>query len=256
MKSILITIVQHKEEEIKQLKEEFAKITPSMRPRDIIPFPQEYPFLIAEIKPASPSAGRILPENFNIEDIASAYINAGADAISVLADRKFFQGDPCYIRQIATSHEIPLLFKEFIVDPWQIDLAYNLGADIILLIASILPDKKLSEFYTYAKRKGLQVIVEVNNREEITKTLRIKPEIIGINNRDLRTFKTTIETTLELRPFIPEEITVVSESGIGTPEDIRILKTNGVRGFLIGTSILQSSNYMEKIMELKNAMLD
>ncbi len=255
MSDILTTIIQHKRGELKGLKEEFAKLDPTMRPRETLFFPPAHSFILTEIKPASPSEGRILPEKFSIGEIATTYVRAGADAISVLADRKFFQGDPCFTRELATSFEVPLLFKEFIIDPWQIDLAYNLGADIILLIASILTEKELAEFYNIARGKGLQVIVEVHNREDIIKALNINPEIIGINNRNLRTFKTTIETTLELMPFIPEEITIISESGIGTPDDIKILSRKGVKGFLIGTSILKSSNYINKIKELKNAML-
>ncbi len=253
--NILREIASYKKIEINSLRKEFKKLSSDMRPRDPIPFPPQSPFIIAEVKAASPSAGRILPEDFSPSQVANTYKENGADAISVVVDRKYFSGDPCWIREIAKL-EIPVLFKEFIVDPWQIDLAFSLGADIILLIATILSSTQLKEFMEKAYHLGLTTIVEVHSKEDLEKTLELNPKIVGINNRDLTTFKVNINTTANLLSGIPDFVTVISESGIETTEEIKFLRKKGVKGFLIGTSLLRSDDPGRKLKELKNAVVD
>lgn len=251
--SILQEIVENKKRELPQLKKEIKKISPGMRPRDVIPFPPSHPFIIAEIKAASPSAGVIKKINDPAE-IAQTYMQNGADAISIVVDRTYFKGDPCWIRDVASKVEVPVLFKEFVIDPWQIYFAYSLGADIVLLIASILDEATLKLLYKTARELGMEAIVEVHNKNELRKALTIEPKVVGINNRNLKTFEVNIETTLNLIKLIPHDVTVVSESGINNPDEIKKLLDKGVKGFLIGTSILKSSNIGEKLRELKNAL--
>ncbi len=252
--NILREIAEHKKREISELKREFRKLSPDLRPRDPLPFPPGNPFVIAEIKAASPSAGRILPEGFDHLAIAQTYKTNGADAISIVVDRHYFQGDPCWIREIAAL-EIPILFKEFVVDPWQIDFAYSLGADIVLLIASILPPHQIEEFAEKITAYHMTPLIEIHSVEEIGKVKDTNRAMIGINNRDLTTFRVDIENTLKILPHLPEGSTVVSESGIETIAQIVKLRNAGVNGFLIGTSILKSENLGKKLRELKNAAL-
>ncbi len=251
---ILDEIVSHKRSEIKELKKEFGKLTKDSRPREVIPFPPDHPFLIAEIKAASPSAGKI--REIDPIEMAQLYIRGGADAISVVVDRKYFSGNPCWVREIALRTEIPILFKEFVVDEWQVEMAYSLGADIVLLIATALNEKELEKLHDAVNSLGMKALVEAHTKEDIEKALSIDPVMIGINNRDLKTFRVDISTTINLIDHIPQGITVVSESGIEKTEDIRLLREKGVMGFLVGTSILKSENLEEKVRELKNAVVD
>ncbi|MGQ9664129.1 MAG: indole-3-glycerol phosphate synthase TrpC [bacterium] len=206
--------------------------------------------LIAEIKKKSPSAGNIVVD-FSPERLARIYDSAGADAISVLTDEKYFGGNEKHIALVKKSSKLSVLRKEFIIDEYQIYESDYLGADAILLIAGILDQNQLKKFAKIATGLNLAVIIEVRNKTEITRALNAGAEIIGVNNRDLRDFRIDMVTSLKLCPLIPEGIIKVSESGIRTPADIRRLKEAGFDAVLVGTSILQSADICRKIAELK-----
>lgn len=206
--------------------------------------------LIAEIKKASPSKGVIRPD-FDPGEIALTYSQAGAAAISVLTDTKFFQGSPGYLRQVADVTGKPLLRKDFIIDPYQIYEAVLLGADAILLIISVLSNLEVVRFSEIADDLGLESLVEVHSEDELARALSLGARIIGINNRDLQTFKTDLTTTLRLREKIVDpEITVVSESGINTRNDVINLGYHGVHAMLVGEALMREQDIEKKIAEL------
>lgn len=207
--------------------------------------------LIAEIKRKSPSAGNIIFD-FSPGRLARIYESAGADAISVLTDEKYFGGNEKHIALVKKSSKLPVLRKEFIIDEYQIYESDYLGADAILLIACILEQNQLKKFVKIATGLNLTVIIEVHNKTEITRALNAGTEIIGVNNRDLKNFTINLETSLRLAPFIPNEIIKVSESGIKTFADIKRLMEAGFDAALVGTSILQAKDITGKIAELKN----
>lgn len=207
--------------------------------------------LIAEIKKRSPSIGTIVDE-FSARRLAQVYELAGADAISVLTDEKYFGGNDEYISQVKKNCRLPVMRKEFIIDEYQIYESYYLGADAILLIAGILNQTDLEKFLRIASRLNLAVLVEIHNELELDRALNAGADIIGVNNRDLQNFKIDMETSLRLCPLVPDEIIKVSESGIRTPGDIRRLMEAGFDAALVGTSILQAKNITRKIAELKN----
>ena len=195
--------------------------------------------IIAEVKKASPSAG-VIREDFDPVKIAETYETHGAAAISVLTDESYFQGHLNYLKQIRSSVSIPVLRKEFIVDRYQLVEARAAGADAVLLIAEILPGERLNELYRDADALGLDVLVELHDAEELSRVIDCGATVIGINNRDLRTFTTRLEQTLELRPRIPEGITVVSESGIRGPAEMLRLRDVGIHAVLVGESLMRS----------------
>ncbi|HGJ66553.1 TPA: indole-3-glycerol phosphate synthase TrpC [bacterium] len=208
--------------------------------------------LIAEIKKASPSKG-IIRQDFDPSDIACIYEQNGASAISVLTDQKFFQGDLSFLK-IARSvtSSIPLLRKDFIIDEYQVFQSKMAGADAILLIASVLEKQDLINLLAIAESIGLDCLVEVHTEEELRKVLQTNAEIIGINNRDLRTFKTDTQTTARLTQIIPNNKVVVAESGITSSEDVRFLKKCGVQAMLVGEAIMASKNIALKVKQLTN----
>ena len=208
--------------------------------------------IIAELKKASPSKG-ILKDDFNVESLAKIYSDSGASALSVLTEKKYFLGNKEYIKQLRSLVDIPLLQKDFFVDIYQIYEAAVLGADCILLIASILSEDELKDFLNIAEELNLSALVEVHNEEDLIKTLKCNPKIIGINNRNLETFQVSLEPTLRLMPLIPPEADIikVSESGIGTFEDMTKLKEIGTNAVLIGESFMTSENIKEKILTLR-----
>jgi len=208
--------------------------------------------LIAEIKKASPSKG-IIRHDFDPSDIARIYEQNGASAISVLTDQKFFQGDLSFLK-IARSvtSSIPLLRKDFIIDEYQVYQSKMAGADAILLIAAVLERQNLSDLLSIAEGIGLDCLVEVHIEEELEEVLKTDTSIIGINNRDLHTFKTDIQTTAKLMQIIPNNKVVVAESGISSLEDVRFLKECGVQAMLVGESIMGSENIALKIQQLTN----
>jgi indole-3-glycerol phosphate synthase len=204
--------------------------------------------IIAEIKKASPSKG-ILTKNFNPIYIAKKYVEGGATCLSVLTEDKFFLGNKNYIKQIKNKYKIPILAKDFFIDPFQIYEAKFFGADCILILLSAVKEKLAKELYDTANKCGMDTIVEVHNVKEMTFALSLKKSIIGINNRNLKTFETDIDNTINLyKKFNLKKRVVVSESGINSKIDIlHICKKTNIKTFLIGESLIKSQNIKEKI---------
>ncbi|MDO8685931.1 MAG: indole-3-glycerol phosphate synthase TrpC [Clostridiales bacterium] len=206
--------------------------------------------IIAEIKKASPSKG-IIKENFHPLNIAQEYMDNGANAISILTESQFFLGDDIYLSQISGFSTIPLLRKDFIIDTWQIYQTKCLGADALLLIASILTKDELSDFISLAKELHLQCLVEVHDESELEKAMVSGAQIVGINNRNLQTFEVSLKTTARLAPLIPSDCVIVSESGISSHEDIVFLNRFGVDAVLIGETFMKAASIKDKFMELR-----
>ena len=199
------------------------------------------PAVIAEIKQASPSKG-IIRRDFDPAGIAEAYANAGAVCLSVLTDEKFFQGSDRHLEQVRDVTRLPLLRKDFIIDPYQVYEAKAIGADCILLIVAALDDVRLQRLAATAADIGLDVLVEVHDREELERGLLLRTPLIGINNRNLHTFETSLQTTLGLLPDVFPDRTVVTESGIHSREDIALMRSNDVHAFLIGEALLRADD--------------
>lgn len=206
--------------------------------------------IIAEVKKASPSKG-IIKEDFNPLEIAKKYSEGNVQAISVLTEKNFFLGDDEYLVKIRQSVALPILRKDFIIDLRQVYQSRYLGADAILLIVSILNDEELKKFQIVAEILGMQCQVEVHDREELERALESGAKIIGINNRNLKTFEVDITTTEKLMNHIPHDRVVVSESGIKSRDDMRYLKDLGVNAVLIGETFMRANSIDEKIKELK-----
>jgi indole-3-glycerol phosphate synthase len=205
--------------------------------------------LIAEVKKASPSAG-IICKDFDPVKIAEEYEAAGASCLSVLTDEKFFQGSLDYLRQIREAVKLPLLRKDFIIDERQILEAIEWGADAILLIVAILSDEQLQKFHSLAVDAGLAVLVEVHDEIELERALKISPQLLGVNNRDLKTFKVDLATTEKLAKKIGAEKILVAESGIHNRADVERLKKCGAKAILVGESLSRDGNIQSKIQEL------
>ena len=205
--------------------------------------------IIAEIKKASPSRG-ILIEDFHPVRLAESYFNGGASALSVLTDEKFFQGHLQFLDDVSALNLLPTLRKDFIIDSRQIEEAYIHGASAVLLIAAILNDEQLHSLYRLAQMLKLDVLVEVHDKQELTRVLRLDNPIIGVNNRNLHTFETSLENAIELVKFIPSDLTKVTESGIFTCEDMIRMEDAGYHAALIGESIVKSGNPGAKLKEL------
>jgi len=194
--------------------------------------------IIAEAKKASPSKG-IIRADFDPVDIARCYEDNGAAAISVLTEEHFFQGHLDFLSAIRQAVNLPLLRKDFIIDPYQVYEARTVGADAVLLIAAVLETLELQTLLQLVQDLGMQALVEVHTEDELIKVLKVNPSIVGINNRNLENFVTDIETTVRLHALVPGNVITVSESGIHTPDDIRRLRTCGVDAFLIGESFMR-----------------
>ena len=205
--------------------------------------------LIAEVKKASPSAG-IICKDFDPVKIAKEYEAAGASCLSVLTDEKFFQGSLDYLRQIRAAVKIPLLRKDFIIDERQILEAIEWGADAILLIVAILTDEQLQKFHSLATEAGLAVLVEVHDEAELERALKISPALIGVNNRDLKTFKVDLATTEKLAKKMGAGKILVAESGIHTRADVERLKKCGAKAILVGESLIKNGDIKSKVREL------
>ncbi len=205
--------------------------------------------IIAEVKKHSPSKGS-LREDLEPGVVASLYESNGAAAISVLTDREFFHGAPDYLTAIKETARIPVLRKDFIIDPYQIYESKLLGADALLLIAGLLPEIRLREYIALALSLGVWPLVEVHASADLAVALSAGAEIIGINNRDLHTFTTNIDTTRQLAPSIPPGKTVISESGIRTREDITRLMESGIHAFLVGEALISAADPGRKLREL------
>jgi indole-3-glycerol phosphate synthase len=207
--------------------------------------------LIAEVKKASPSKG-VIREDFDPLEIARAYAAAGATCLSVLTDEAYFQGKLEYLRQIRDIVSLPLLRKDFIVDPWQIAESRAAGADAILLIVAALPTRDLRYYIKMAKEYDLAALVEVHDREEMTEALDSGADLIGINNRDLHTFRSALSVTLDLLAELPPDPNrlIVSESGIFTRADVEKLAQAGVNAVLVGEALMREQDIGAKVREL------
>lgn len=195
--------------------------------------------IIAEIKKASPSKG-VLRQDFDPVVIAQNYARYGATCLSILTDEAFFQGTDSYLQQVREISILPILRKDFIIDAYQVYESRVLGADCILLIVAALGDALLQDLAGLAEHLNMDVLIEVHNREELERALPLNMPLIGINNRNLHTFETQIETTLKLLPYTPSRYTVVSESGIKTPQDVASLRQAGVHSFLVGETLMKA----------------
>ncbi|KEQ17469.1 indole-3-glycerol phosphate synthase TrpC [Endozoicomonas numazuensis] len=197
--------------------------------------------IIAEIKKASPSKG-VIRENFDPVSIAQSYEQAGASCLSVLTDKDFFQGAESYLQEARSACSLPVLRKDFMVDPWQIYESRMIGADCILLIVSCLTDGELQEFSSTALDLGMDVLVEVHGPEELERALPLEGTLLGINNRNLNTFEVTLDNTFALLPQIPEGRKVITESGIHSVEDVDSMFSKGVNSFLVGEAFMRQED--------------
>ena len=209
------------------------------------------PAVIAEIKKASPSKG-VLREHFAPADIARQYEAAGATCLSVLTDETYFQGHSDYLKAARAACTLPVLRKDFIVDAYQIDQARAWGADAILLIAASLTLEQMQVFEAHAFALGMGVLVEVHNETELQAALQLNTPLLGINNRNLRTFEVTLQTTLDLMKHIPADKTIVTESGILTPADVLLMQQNDVHAFLVGEAFMRAPHAGEAFSQLFN----
>ena len=207
------------------------------------------PAVIAELKKASPSKG-VLRDGFEPEAIARDYAAGGAAALSVLTDEAFFQGADRHLVEARTASALPVLRKDFVIDAWQVWEARALGADCILLIVAALGDAQLNELAALATHLGMDVLIEVHDAAELERAAHLEPLLLGINNRDLRTFETTLDTTLGLLDRIPAGRIVITESGIHTRADVARMRAAGVHGFLVGEAFMRAGSPGAKLREL------
>jgi len=205
--------------------------------------------VIAEIKKASPSKG-VIRENFVPEQIAKSYEQGGATCLSILTDVDYFQGATEYLIQARAATKLPVIRKDFIIDEYQVYEARAMGADCILLIVAALEDTRCIDLIQLAHQLGMDVLVEVHDKAELERALHYPVKLVGINNRNLRSFEVSLNTTLELLEMIPQERIVVTESAIHTPEDVKLMRENGVNAFLVGEAFMRAEEPGEKLQEL------
>ena len=205
--------------------------------------------VIAEIKKASPSKG-VIRADFDPVQIARSYANGGAACLSVLTDRDFFQGHDDFLVAARNACSLPVIRKDFIIDPYQVFEARVLGADCILLIVAALEDQLLSELYQLSSELGMDTLVEVHNLSELERALYLELNMVGINNRNLRTFETRLSTTLDLLDQIPPDCIVVTESGIHGREDVKLMRDHGVSGFLVGEAFMRADEPGDELQAL------
>ncbi|AGN36837.1 indole-3-glycerol phosphate synthase TrpC [Bacillus paralicheniformis] len=212
--------------------------------------PNRFVALIAEVKKASPSKG-VIQENFEPVQIAKQYEQAKADCLSVLTDTPFFQGKNSYLSDVKRSVSLPVLRKDFIIDSIQVEEADRIGADAILLIGEALEPQKLFDLYQQAAEKGMDVLVEVHGEETLEGILNVfTPEIIGVNNRNLKTFETSVGQTERMAKLVPSGSVLISESGIGQSEDLAFVKACGARAVLVGESLMREPSQLKAVHAL------
>ncbi len=251
--TILDKILAHKQEEIaarkvgvslSQLMRDVQKVEP---PREIVAALRRHTVtLIAEVKRASPSKG-VLIEDFRPVELAMTYEQQGAAAISVLTDERFFQGHLDYLTAIHDVVKAPVLRKDFVIDPYQVYEGRAAGADAILLIVAALYDSQLAELYTVASDLGMAALVEVHDEAEMERALKIGAKLIGINNRDLKTFGEDLGTTERLAKLAPKEVTLVAESAIRSADDVRRMGELGAHAVLVGEGLVKAGNIGERV---------
>ncbi|MCZ4328347.1 indole-3-glycerol phosphate synthase TrpC [Castellaniella denitrificans] len=260
MNDILSRILDTKRTEVataRQMRSESEVLREAQSRQDIRGFAraiedkiaQGKPAVIAEIKKASPSKG-VIREDFRPADIAASYAGHGAACLSVLTDVQYFQGGYDHLRQARAACSLPVLRKDFLIDPYQVIHARALGADCVLLIAAALAPDQLRELEAAATDLGMDVLVEVHDREELDAALSLDTPLIGINNRDLRTFETRLETTLSMLKDVPAGKRIVTESGILRPEDVDRMRTHGVQAFLVGEAFMRAPDPGAALHEL------
>lgn len=243
-------IVDHKREEIKTLKcADISRFRPVMNPLDYL---ARKPF-IAEIKKASPSHGNI-NRGVDITGQARMYERGGAGAVSVLTDKRYFQGSFDFLTELSASVKLPLLCKDFIMSEVQIDNAFVHGADFILLIASILNARELRTLSARAARYSMKVLYELHDRDEFDKIRDLNPELVGVNSRDLKTFSIDKEKAMGTIRALAGDFLIIAESGIETPDDIRNFKHAGAGAFLIGTALMKADNPADKLKKFHRAL--
>ncbi|PRS32737.1 indole-3-glycerol phosphate synthase TrpC [Bacillus sp. RJGP41] len=255
MENILTKIIEQKKVEVAKLKEralDDSVMINIVRPSLVENLKTAKSMaVIAEIKRASPSKGDI-KINVNPIEQALSYESGGAAAISVLTDEVFFKGSIADLRNVSKAIQIPRLCKDFIIDEIQIDRAHRAGATIILLIVAALSKERLHELYQYAKKKGLEVLTEVHDEAELERALELNAELIGINNRNLKTFKVDLAVTERLAKLLdPKRHIIISESGIKTKEDVMRVKDAGAKAVLVGETLMTASNLPHKMAELQ-----
>jgi len=199
------------------------------------------PAIIAEVKKASPSAG-IIREDFQPDAIARSYSLAGAACLSVLTDRDFFQGDASYLQQARDACNLPVLRKDFMIDPWQVLESRVMGADCILLIVAALEQQRLEELSGLARESGMDVLVEVHDEFEMERTLKLEHDLIGVNNRNLNTFETSLATSERLKEMLSGDQLLVTESGIRTIDDVQRMQASGINTFLVGEAFMREAD--------------
>jgi indole-3-glycerol phosphate synthase len=257
---ILQRIIQRKAEEVAERRQRVAldelttRLDTASPPRGFVAALESklisgQAAVIAEIKKASPSKG-LIREDFDPTQIARSYEQGGAACLSVLTDIDFFQGADEYLQQARAACALPVLRKDFIIDPYQVYEARILGADCILLIVAALSDQQLHELTALAQKLGMDVLVEVHDGEELARALPLKLPLIGINNRNLRSFETSLNTTLDLLAEVPLGCIVVTESGIHQREDVALMRQHGVNSFLVGEAFMRAPEPGEKLAEL------
>jgi indole-3-glycerol phosphate synthase len=254
MASILDTILTEKKEEVKRLYRERGRF--SGRSSEHRPFAKSLrsqggPAIIAEIKKASPSRG-VIRGDCDPQAIAKQYSDGGAAALSVLTDEKFFMGSSAYLEAARNAVSLPVLRKDFIIDPVQVAQTAFMNADAMLLIAAALSQSQMDELYCAGREAGLDILIEIHSTKELDRVLKLSPlpSCIGVNNRDLATFKTEIKTTLSIAPHVPKEIALVSESGIETAEQAKQLYKAGVSALLVGEGLMRAEDPGKLIKEL------
>ena len=262
MKNILQEIVNYKKIEIKKSKK---MISVEILNKKIKSLSKPLKFLdelrnknevgkagiIAEVKKASPSKG-IIKKDFNHIEIAKEYEKGGAACLSILTDTPSFQGSPQYLKDIRRNTKLPILRKDFIIDTYQIIESRSWGADCILLIMKILKNKELSKLINICNEMNMDILFEINSQEELERLLPFNPKMIGINNRNLENFETDIENSIKIKKNIPDDILVISESGINDVKDISYLGKHNINNFLIGERLMRSKNISGELSKLVN----